>query len=103
MKHYLADYRGVVRTGFWEERRREDGKTSSYEGIEDSWVELEMLLGHLPSFMQIVGHPVILDIETPEILTLTKPEWRRTVHRWRIWSGPPRPAYRLTIYDDYRE
>jgi len=104
LERYLKDYEdAVVRTGFWKERRRDDGETSWEMGMEDSWVELEMRLAHLPSFMQIVGHPVILDLELPEIRTHTNPKWRTTLHKWSVWTGPPRPAYTLTIYDNYRE
>jgi len=103
LTHYLKDYDGILCTGIWKDRVRDDGITTWHMGIEDSWVELEMTLGHLPSFMTIIGHPVILDIEMPEIRTITNPKWRTTLHKWSIWSGPPRPAYKLTIYDDYLE
>ena len=102
MEKYLKDYECVVRTGFWKERVRDEGETTWHPGIEDSWVELEMRLGHLPSFMQIVGHPVILDVEQPEIL-MRRGKPRSLCHAWAIWTGPSRPAYKLTIYDDYRE
>ena len=103
LEQYLKDYDAVVRTGFWKERRRDHGETTWATGIEDSWVELEMQLGHLPSFMQRMGHPVILDLELPEIQTRTKPKQRSTLHKWSIWNGPSRPGYRLTIYDGFRE
>lgn len=100
---YLTSYEGILRYGFWKDRERDEGETSWYMGVEDSWVEIEMRLGHLPSFMQIVGYPVILDVERPEILTHTDPKRRSTLHKWSMWTGPPRPAYKLTIYDGYRE
>lgn len=103
LEAYLKDYDATVRTGFWKERCRDDGLTTWTMGMEDSWVELEMTLTHLPSFMQIVGHPVILSIELPEIRTHINPKWRSTLHKWSIWTGPPRPAYKLTIYDGYLE
>jgi hypothetical protein len=103
LEHYLKDYEAVVRTGFWKCRVRDHGETTWHPGIDDWWIELEMRLAHLPSFMQRVGHPVILDLELPEIRELTKPGNRRTLNRWEIWTGPSRPAYKLTIYDDYRE
>ena len=103
LEKYLKDYEATVRTGFWKERLRDDGETTWTVGIEDSWVELEMRLGHLPHFMQAMGHPVILDLEQPEIRTHTNPKWRSNLHKWSIWTGPARPAYKLTIYDGYRE
>lgn len=104
-EQYLKDYDedAVVCTGFWKERERDEGKTTYHAGIEDAWVQIEMPRGSLPSFMQRMGHPVILDVETPEIRPYPKNNPRSLMQRWAIWQGPPRPAYRLTIYDAYME
>lgn len=102
LAQYLENYDGEVRTGQWKERQRDGGETTEHPSVEDSWVEIEMSLGHLPAFMIAVGHPVILDLEKPEIVT-RRPADRKLRHQWAIWKGPPRPAYKLTIYDDYVE
>lgn len=103
LENYLKEYDATVRTGSWKDRQRDNGETTWSTEIEESWVEIEMRLAHLPAFMKRMGHPVILDLEEPEIRTHTNPEWRTDLHKWSIWTGPPRPAYKLTIYDDYRE
>jgi hypothetical protein len=99
---YLQDYPFEIRHGFWKVRTRERGETTWHPGVDESWVELEMRLGHLPSFMEIVGHPVIFDVERPEIVQVKGSE-RGHFHVWHVWTGPARPAYKLTIYDGYRE
>lgn len=103
LEHYFKDYDATVRTGFWKCRVRDLGVTTWSRGTEDWWIELEMRLAHLPSFMQNMGCPVILDLELPEIRELTKPNRRPSFNRWEIWTGPARPGYKITLYDDYRE